>query len=117
MITHTRMESAHLAGNLLGDPSERDVFVYLPPGYDESDGRFPTAYLLHAYGTSPAEEVTPATDGLRWRPPLQDVLDPVFGPYGSAADDCRDPRRLVALGVWPVGGLARHRQLRTVRAA
>jgi S-formylglutathione hydrolase FrmB len=82
MITHTRLESAHLAENLLGDPSERDVFVYLPPGYDESDGRFPTAYLLHAYGTSAAEEVTPATDGLRWRPPLQDVLDPVFGRMG-----------------------------------
>jgi hypothetical protein len=30
MIVHTRIESAHLAGNLLGDPSERDLFVYLP---------------------------------------------------------------------------------------
>ncbi len=33
MIVHMRVESAHLAGNLLGDPSERDLFVYLPPGY------------------------------------------------------------------------------------
>jgi len=32
MIIHTRIESSHLAGNLLGDPSERDLFVYLPPG-------------------------------------------------------------------------------------
>ena len=52
MITHARLESAHLAGNLLGDPSERDLFVYLPPGYEESDRRYPTAYLLHAYGDS-----------------------------------------------------------------
>lgn len=42
MIIHTRLESAHLAGNLLRDPSERDLFVYLPPGYHDwpplSDG-------------------------------------------------------------------------------
>ena len=29
MITQARIESAHLAGNLLGDPSERDVYIYL----------------------------------------------------------------------------------------
>jgi hypothetical protein len=39
VIVHTRLESSHLAGNLLGDPSERDVFVYVPPGYEESDHR------------------------------------------------------------------------------
>src|SRR3989454_6129928 len=82
MIIHTPLESSHLAGNLLGDPSERDVFVYLPPGYEGSDRRYPTAYLLHAFGTSAAEEVTPATDGQRWRPPVEDVLDPVFGRLG-----------------------------------
>ena len=32
MIVHTRLESPHLAGNLLADRSERDVFVYLPRG-------------------------------------------------------------------------------------
>ena len=41
MIVHTLLESSHLAGNLLGDPSERDLFVYLPPGYEESDRRYP----------------------------------------------------------------------------
>ena len=33
MIVQTRLESPHLAGNLLGDPSERDLFVYLPPDH------------------------------------------------------------------------------------
>src|SRR6266702_4519847 len=61
VIVHTRLESSHLAGNLLGDPSERDVFVYLPPGYAESDRRYPTAYLLHALGDSAASHITPAT--------------------------------------------------------
>jgi len=78
VIVHARLESPQLAGNLLGDPSERDLFVYLPPGYDESGRRYPTAYLLHAYGDSPEGLVTPATDGQRWRPPIEDVLDPVF---------------------------------------
>ena len=54
MIVHTLLDSSHLAGNLLGDPSERDLFVYLPPGYEDSDRRYPTTYLLQAYGTSAA---------------------------------------------------------------
>ena len=36
MIIQTQIEGTRLAGNLLGDPVERDLFVYLPPGYDES---------------------------------------------------------------------------------
>ncbi len=82
MIVHTRIESPHLGSNLLGDPSDRDLFVYLPPGYEDSDRRYPTAYFLHAYGTSAAEVVTPETDGERWRPPIEDVLDPVFTRMG-----------------------------------
>ena len=65
MMIHSRVESSHLAGNLLGDPSERDLFVYLPPGYEESDQRYPTAYLLQAFGETVAEMVTPPTDGQR----------------------------------------------------
>jgi enterochelin esterase family protein len=84
VIVQTWIAGPHLDGNLLGDPSERELYVYLPPGYEDSDRRYPTAYLLHAYGTTPAEEVTPPTDGLRWRPPLEDVLDPVFGRIGAA---------------------------------
>jgi hypothetical protein len=54
VIVHSRLDSRHLAANLLGDPSERDVFVYLPPGYEASDRRYPVAYLLHALGDSAA---------------------------------------------------------------
>lgn len=39
MIVRHHHESQHLADNLLGDPGERDLFVYLPPGYEESDRR------------------------------------------------------------------------------
>ncbi|MGA3352372.1 MAG: alpha/beta hydrolase-fold protein [Acidimicrobiales bacterium] len=84
MIVHSRIEGSHLVGNLLGDPSERDLFVYLPPGYEDSGRRYPTAYLLHAFGSSAAQLVQPAIDRQRWVPPLEDVLDPVFGRLGVA---------------------------------
>ncbi|HEY6398466.1 MAG TPA: alpha/beta hydrolase-fold protein [Solirubrobacteraceae bacterium] len=82
MIVRSRHQSPYLADNLLGDPGERDLFVYLPPAYEESDRRFATAYLLHAYGQTAETVVTPATDGERWGPPIEDVLDPVFRRMG-----------------------------------
>jgi S-formylglutathione hydrolase FrmB len=79
MIVSARIEGSRLAGNLLGDPAERDLYVYLPQGYEDSDARYPTAYLLHALGASAETTVFPENDGVRWSPSLEDVLDPVFG--------------------------------------
>jgi S-formylglutathione hydrolase FrmB len=43
---HT-IESEALRGNPLGDPHERPVWVYLPPGYDaEPEARFPSVYVI-----------------------------------------------------------------------
>lgn len=40
-------DSHVLRGNPLGDPHERPLWVYLPPGYDDAPGeRFPTVYLI-----------------------------------------------------------------------
>ncbi len=82
MIVRTSLESHYLADNMLGDPGERELFVYLPPGYEQSDRRYATAYLLHAFGETNEELVNPPTDGRRWKPPLEDVLEPVFGRLG-----------------------------------
>jgi hypothetical protein len=38
-----------LTGNVLGDPAERPLWVYVPPGYDDSDDRLPTVYVLQGY--------------------------------------------------------------------
>ncbi|MEU3464481.1 alpha/beta hydrolase-fold protein [Streptomyces sp. NPDC006733] len=39
-----------LRGNHLGDPAERPVHVYLPPGYDdEPHRRYPCVYVIHGY--------------------------------------------------------------------
>jgi S-formylglutathione hydrolase FrmB len=45
----TIFDSAFLRGNPLGDPHERPVLVYLPPGYDESDQRYPSIYVAMGY--------------------------------------------------------------------
>jgi S-formylglutathione hydrolase len=41
--------SPGLDGNLLGDLSSRNVSIYLPPGYESSEKRFPVIYLLHGW--------------------------------------------------------------------
>lgn len=38
-----------LRGNPLGDPHERPLWVYVPPGYDESDERYPAVYVIQGY--------------------------------------------------------------------
>ena len=46
-----KVHGASLAGNLEGDPADRDVFIYLPPGYASNrNQRYPVVYLLHGYG-------------------------------------------------------------------
>lgn len=42
---HT-IESGALRGNPLGDPHERPVWVYVPPGYDDGDEPLPSVYLI-----------------------------------------------------------------------
>jgi hypothetical protein len=43
------LESRVLAGNPLGDPTDRPLWVYVPPGYDESDERYPSVYVIQGY--------------------------------------------------------------------
>jgi Putative esterase len=43
----TVFESEALRGNPLGDPPERPLWVYLPPGYDdEPERRYPSVYMI-----------------------------------------------------------------------
>jgi hypothetical protein len=47
--THV-LSSALLRDNPLGDPAERPLEVYVPPGYDEDgDRRYPSVYVLQGY--------------------------------------------------------------------
>ena len=49
-IAEVVIPAPSLEGNLLGDPAEQRLSVYLPPGYDSSPGkRYPVLYLLHGF--------------------------------------------------------------------
>jgi S-formylglutathione hydrolase FrmB len=46
-LDHHVIDSEALTGNPLGDPHERPLYVYTPPGYDdEADRRYPSVYLI-----------------------------------------------------------------------
>ena len=57
-------ESEVLKGNRLGDPHQRPLWAYLPPGYDDGPGRrYSTIYLIQG--------LTGQLDMWRNRPPLR----------------------------------------------
>ena len=46
-----RFDSEILRGNPLGDPTEREISIYLPPGYDvKSEAKYPVVYSLVGFG-------------------------------------------------------------------
>ncbi|MEO6334841.1 MAG: alpha/beta hydrolase-fold protein [Pyrinomonadaceae bacterium] len=48
-VVNLRHESEVLKDNPLGDPHVRDLFVYLPPGYEQSGERYPAVYCLTGF--------------------------------------------------------------------
>src|ERR1017187_9838320 len=49
-VEHIKVHGTALEGNLEGDAVDRDVFVFLPPGYArEKSRRYPVVYALHGY--------------------------------------------------------------------
>lgn len=46
-LRYITIKSAALEGNLLKEPAEQEIAVYLPPGYDGGTARYPALYLLH----------------------------------------------------------------------
>jgi pimeloyl-ACP methyl ester carboxylesterase len=49
-VEHIKVHGTALEGNLEGDAVDRDVFVFLPPGYAHEKSRhYPVVYALHGY--------------------------------------------------------------------
>lgn len=60
-VEHIKVHGKSLEGNLEGDSPDRDVFIYLPPGYSaNTTARYPVVYMLHGYGLT-AERWMPFT--------------------------------------------------------
>jgi enterochelin esterase-like enzyme len=60
-----------LEGNPLGSPVRRNIHIYLPPGYFDSEkARYPVVYFLHGYGADSGSPVVNSRKGLRHSYPL-----------------------------------------------
>ena len=67
-------DSELLAVNPLGDPARRPVLVYLPPGYDESDQRYPSIYLIQGL----SGQVDMWRNRSAFRPNVIEMIDELF---------------------------------------
>jgi Putative esterase len=64
-----------LRGNPLGDPHERPLWVYLPPGYDDEPARaYPSVYVIQGY----TGQVAMWRNRSPYRQPFPETADAVF---------------------------------------
>ncbi len=69
------IDSAALRGNPLGDPHERPLWVYVPPGYDdEPDRRYPVVYVIQGY----TGHLAMWRNRQPYRQPFPELADAVF---------------------------------------
>ncbi len=89
------IESELLRGNPLGDPHERPLLVYLPPGYDDAgDRRYPAVYVLQGY----TGHVAMWRNRSAFRVPFPEAADSVFA-RGEAP-----PALVVYVDAWTAYG-------------
>jgi hypothetical protein len=87
--------SQALAGNPLGDPQERPLLVYVPPGYDDDPGRrYPSVYVLQGYGG----HVAMWRNRMWFRRPFPEMADEAI-----ATGDC-PPCIVVFVDAWTAYG-------------
>jgi S-formylglutathione hydrolase FrmB len=85
--------SQALRGNPLGDPAERPLWVYVPPGYDdEPERRYPSVYVVQGY--------TGQLDMWRNRIPFGAKTFPELTDELFAADDAPPPCLVVWVDAW-----------------
>jgi S-formylglutathione hydrolase len=70
-LVELKIPAPSLKGNLLGDPTEQPAYVYLPPGYESSNKRYPTLYLLHGFTSNSSVWINGQYQGMR----LQTLMD------------------------------------------
>jgi hypothetical protein len=90
-----RITSSALRDNPLGDPNERSLWVYTPPGYEDTDRRYPTIYFLHGY----LSRVDGFWNWVGFQPSVPQLIDELF------ADPAVDPAIVVLVDAWTkIGG-------------
>ena len=85
------LESKALRGNRLGDPHERPLWVYTPPGYTaEPDRRYPSIYLIQGH----TGQLDMWRNRSPFRPNVLELVDALF-----ANDGC-PPAVVVFVDAW-----------------
>ncbi|HEY9243873.1 MAG TPA: alpha/beta hydrolase-fold protein [Streptosporangiaceae bacterium] len=70
------ISSELLRGNPLGDPAQRPLWVYLPPGYEADPGRrYPVVYVIQGY----TGHIAMWRNRSPYRQPFPETADAVFG--------------------------------------
>ncbi|MDE3025437.1 MAG: enterochelin esterase [Acidobacteriota bacterium] len=82
------LASAALAGNPLGDPSRRPLWVYVPPGAD--DAPLPAVYLIQGM----TGQIDMWRNRSAFRPTLLELVDQLFAEEGCP------PARVVFVDAW-----------------
>lgn len=88
------VDSVLLRDNPLGDPHRRPIYVYLPPGYDDSDRRYPVVYTIQGY----TGHVRMWFNRMPFRRPYPELADEVF------ADGEVPPAIVVYVDAWTAYG-------------
>jgi S-formylglutathione hydrolase FrmB len=79
-LDHHVVTSRLLEGNPLGDPHERPLWVYVPPGYDDDPAtRYPTVYVIQGY----TGHVGMWSNRTPYRQPFPETADAVFASGGA----------------------------------
>ena len=74
-LVELKLTSPSLQANLLGDPAEQTVAVYLPPSYEASPAkRFPTLYLLHGFTANNKAWTTNGYQGMSLQPLMDEMI-------------------------------------------
>ena len=94
------IDSELLKGNPLGDPHERPLLVYTPPGYDdEADRRYPSVYVIQGY----TGQVMAWRNRSPFTQPYPEMADAMFA-QGAGADDTVPPAIVVYVDAWTAYG-------------
>ena len=92
-ISHS---SKCLRGNPLGDPHDREVYVYLPPQYDDRQ-RFPVVMMLAGFGATHHSIVAWSP----WKPNTVELFDRLIVERGDANQRCSCSRTASIAGAAP----------------
>jgi hypothetical protein len=88
------IESTQLRDNPLGDPAGRPIWVYVPPGYDDTAVRYPAVFVIQGY----TGHVAMWANRSPFRQPFIETADAIF------ADGSAPPCIVVFVDAWTAYG-------------